>query len=70
MKPQSLHRALKTAALVLGLVLNLGVLAALGLYLAVSCAPARPRAAYHFKSGPAYLPGPRPYVHERYPAHP
>ena len=50
--------------------LGLALLLGLGLLLAASCAPARPRAAYYFKHGPAYLPGAKPYVHARYPTHP
>jgi hypothetical protein len=63
-------RTAKSVAVVIGLVLNLCVLVALGLFLVASCAPARPRPAYHFRPGPAYLPGAKPYVHERYPIHP
>jgi hypothetical protein len=70
MKKKSAPRTLKTLVIGFGVFLNVIALAALVLYLAVSCTTARPTPAYHFKPGPSYLPGPKQHVHERYPNHP
>jgi hypothetical protein len=70
MKSNSTRQAVKSAANFIALFFTVWALVALGLFLAVGCATVPPRAAYHFKPGPAYLPGARPYVHERYPTHP
>jgi hypothetical protein len=70
MKAKSTLRILGTVLATFGLVLSVAVLVAMGLFLAASCTTSKPAPAYHFKPGPAYLPGAKPYVHERYPNHP
>jgi hypothetical protein len=72
MKTKSKLRILRTVLATFGIVFSAAVLMALGLFFAVSCTTTRtaPAPAYRFKPGPSYLPGAKPYVHERYPNHP
>ena len=70
MKRNSTRQAMKSAAHFIAWFFAVCALTATLLLLVAGCATAPRRAAYYFKPGPAYLPGAKPYVHERYPNHP